>query len=120
MRNYRGKCINKECSLYDKWVYGYYFESEDHKTIFIISDGIFYRVSAESVGQATESEDKNGKEIYEGDIFKMPKDKGIVKFDDSMFVVEITKELNSPALWSERRFGEIIGNVTDNPELLGG
>ena len=59
--------------------------------------------------------DKNGKEIYEGDILKY---RGKLSFNDPPFVVEWQ---NDDARWTEfypsNNF-EVIGNIYENPELL--
>lgn len=76
--------------------------------------------------QFTGLKDKNGKEIYEGDILSTPnkvKTIEVVSFDYSAFVVKgynhakqrKYKTVISPA-HLERR--EIIGNIYENPELL--
>jgi len=81
-------------------------------------DGNSYALGTDILMQYTGLKDKNNKEIYEGDIFEAGRLKGVVKFDDGMFLIEVTKGLNSPALWGECRFGEVIGNIYENPELL--
>lgn len=92
-----------------------------------------YNVKEETIGQYTGLTDKNGTEIYEGDILKTKyKDKYIVKFG----VVDIECE---PPYFSNKvcgfylervtlnknfdhfdmaEFMEIIGNIYENPELL--
>ena len=77
---------------------------------------IKYAVVPETAGQFTGLTDKNGKKIFEGDILK-------IEYDD-VEVVEYFHNRFVPFAppfafdgWCENEI-EIIGNVTDNPELL--
>jgi len=123
-----------------EWVYGGYFQNSEEDGLFyyIFSDyGGAYKVIPESVGQFTGLLDKNGKEIYENDILK--KGKVIGKLNgrkpDLQMVGSIKKvifreggyyltksnnsgkyHLNSVTIRYYQL--EIIGNLTDNPELL--
>lgn len=72
--------------------------------------------------QSTGLIDKNGKEIFEGDII-VSRDvllTGVIEFraDLGMFVSELVEYNNFERLCNVANSSEIIGNIWENPELL--
>jgi len=83
---------------------------------------ITYGVDPKSVGEYTGLKDKNGKEIYEGDIGhhyfyfdgKKIGYRGVVEWQGIKFIV---KEVGGTSQDLHGGF-EVIGNIYENPELL--
>ena len=138
---FRGQKLNS-----NEWVYGslaYFFNNKKNTCIMpncyfgtrdfgeqdeqgkpIIEDemalGGFINVKPETVGQFTGLYDKNGKEIYEGDV---------IKYTQHHFNTDMTKEKVKVVKWKYDKWGvyetnagesdiEIIGNIYQNPELI--
>ena len=93
--------------------------------LYCIGDGITYMVSAEDLVlmQSTGLKDKNGKEIFEGDIVKMAKD---VYSEPSYYDVvrhrggayRLESKQHGCELWLRHTDCEVVGNIYENPELL--
>ena len=94
--------------------------------LYCIGDGITYMVSAEDLVlmQSTGLKDKNGKEVFVGDIIKctrgclhevyIEKEYGGTYFGGMPAVY--LKGMREGYAWTEHE--EIIGNIYENPELL--
>ena len=118
---FRGKQEDNE-----KWVIGYL--SSKHTITIQTPCGHMDEIviCADTVGQFTGLTDKNGQRIFEGDIAKVlqGKDKDIayVGFENGAFMLyPKTGNIYERTLW-EYWYNdwdvEVIGNITDNPELL--
>lgn len=74
--------------------------------------------------QYTGLHDKNGKEIYEGDILKSIQwnDIYLVKYIGTAFYLcrKGNKGFNKITTWNNAEKSEVIGNIYENSELLGG
>ena len=93
--------------------------------LYCIGDGITYMVSAEDLVlmQSTGLVDKNGKEIFEGDIVKMAKDVyseltyyEVVRHRGGAYRLESNQ--HGCELWLRHTDCEVVGNVYENRELL--
>ena len=88
----------------------------------ICTDNSKRTVIPETIGQYTGLADKNGTKIFEGDIVTMPsygggRCKSVVYFKSGKFAVDGSnygfKDIRPQNML-------VIGNIYDNPELLGG
>ena len=126
---------------YGEWIEGYYAKQSNHACFahelkyqhFIFKDVCLdfnlgglqqFEIIPETVGQYTGLTDKNGVRIFEGDIVSLVKHDGLIykvvyvpcRYElvnskgVNCFVLDIYKSENI----------EVIGNIHDNPELLGG
>lgn len=78
-------------------------------------EGEFFYDNAQELTQFTGLKDKNGKEIYEGDITDEHGDRGIVKMIHGCWCTDYIELEPHPIL--AKRVVEVIGNIYENPEL---
>lgn len=122
---FRGKRIDN-----GTWVYGYLIGNDAIVGEIVEWDSEYFntefwrKVDPETVGQYTGLKDKNGKEIYEGDVLLeilSPDEKYahvvVWSQDDCAWMFEYYGDLFTA---SEMNFEqcEVIGNIYSNPEML--
>lgn len=117
---FRGKRVDN-----GEWVYGMLcnvFKDRELELAIQINDvfeWVAYPVIPETVGQYTGYNDKNSRQIFGGDIVESGTCIGVVVFEKGAFVVKSNGGYTHKAVILNQAVWEIIGNTTDNPELMG-
>ena len=111
-----------------EWVYGYYIrygwthQEKDYIIPLYASDLYAKEVIPETVGQYTSLTDKYGKKIFVGDIIKWGLKPCVVKWDEcnASFCLYAYGTIKIAGFNRDTmKLKEVIGNIHDNPELLG-
>ncbi|GHU96218.1 phage protein [Clostridia bacterium] len=80
---------------------------------------LLIEVDPDTVGQYTGLEDKNGVNIFEGDIARDSTSVFKVEFRfDGWHFVRVSGFYQYPSFYSNANRVEVIGNIHDNPKLL--
>lgn len=121
---FRGKSTAEENK--GRWMYGnlvfdrglaIIVSGIDEATCEYIAFEDFCSVDIDTVGQSTGLADKNGVEIFEGDILKDDSESGKVVYDPDRTMWRVYGKDFDDAL-SDWWMGRVIGNIYENPELL--
>lgn len=110
---FRGKRLDN-----GEWIYGDLHIRTPFPHIHSEIDHNRVNIDPHTVGQFTGLHDKNGKEIYEGDIVDSHL-QGVSKvlYDSGQYTVE-SKNYSTALTYRIAIHAVIIGNIHDNPELL--
>lgn len=127
---FRGRSV--EAFSEEEWKYGYLIEDEGYSFIInqvieaneqYITIGSWCPVNPDTLGQSTGLKDKNGKEIFAGDIVKMAKDVyseptyyEVVRHRGGAYRLE--SKQHGCELWLRHTDCEVVGNVYENQEYL--
>jgi uncharacterized phage protein (TIGR01671 family) len=107
------------------WLYGFYLQNRGAH--FVCPDEFAegkswddYEIDPETRGEYTGQKDKNGQEIYEGDIMRDVDGNTceVIWQQESAGFRQYDHVLQLCDNFIEEEFDEIIGNIHDNPELL--
>ena len=134
---FRGKT-----ELTGEWVYGFCsmggsvrfeHQNQDERIVprYLIDDGLLHDVIPETIGQFTGLTDRNGEEIYEGDIIRSTRNgfggvvmwhkHGYFYISENIFEKEPGDYASLGHMLENHPYFEIVGNIHDNvPERLKG
>lgn len=119
---FRGKRLDN-----GEWVEGFYLKGHTGDTYIAVvtdipfADFDFIPVDSSTIGQYTGLADKNGVKIFEGDIYRS---RDGVRLFEIRYLTEYARfaGVRPGTVFSAEMLSgvEVIGNIHDNPELVGG
>ena len=126
---FRGKRLDN-----GEWVEGFYnhipcgrFSEDEHMIQTVLENGkigMLHDIDPSTVGQYTGLKDKHGKRIFEGDVIKRfwlgAEIIYCVQYDgeNAHFIGKAMNKSGFTTFDGDGEMFEVIGNITDNPELL--
>ena len=111
---FRGKTIDTGEWVYSMTIANGTIKRKSRNVYMEIGNNQWKQVDEMTVGQFTGLLDKNGNEIYEGDVLKV--DTG---YDIHYTHIQFDCERGCWHRFVDYSIGVVVGNVFDNPELLG-
>lgn len=111
---FRGKHLHRH-----EWIYGG-IGKDWNNNVFILPNENWSKggiVEKDTIGQFTGLHDKNGTDIYEGDIVRNESCKGVVSYRNGAFVLDLGNSCGCVyLLYLDSLL--VVGNIYDNPDLL--
>ncbi len=117
-----------KCKVDGKWVEGYVIKNYGVCLIMTPAPrSIVYSIDPNTICQYTGETDKHRQRIYEGDILEAHLDdlfpgdvtRVCVVFENMKWCLVQKGRIPDPFETGEGKYWEVIGNVFDNPELIG-